>query len=482
MCIHLDGIPLALELAAARIRTLSIEQINARLHDRFKLLTSANRTVLPRQQTLRATLDWSFDLLTSDERLLLQRLSVFAGGWTLDAAEQVCAGEHLENCNILDLLTSLCDKSLVVAEQKGERARYRLLETMRQYAQEKLEESGVGEAVRERHRDYFLALAEEAEPKLIGAEQAEWLRRLEEEHENLRAGLDWSLVEAGSGGGLRLCGALQRFWWTRGHLSEGREWCVRVLAKAEGDERSEEHAMVLGAAGTLADYQGDYPAARALFEESLAIRRHLDDRRGIAQALNGLASVDAEQGDYVSARARREESLAINRELGNRRGIASALNNLGNVVADQGDYPAARALHEEGLAISRELGDGRSIAISLYNLGDFACEEGDYPAARALYEESLVYRRELGDRRGLAIVLTGLGNVDAEQGDYPAARAMYEESLAIRRELGDRGWHCLFAGRIGGSGRRSRQLAACGRYLGCSGTASAGDRSAAAAQ
>ena len=207
LCIHLDGIPLALELAAARIRALSIEQINARLHDRFKLLTSASRTALPRQQTLRATLDWSYDLLTSAERLLLQRLSVFAGGWALEAAEQVCAGEGLENCDILELLTSLSDKSLVMAEQKDERARYRLLETMRQYAQEKLWESGGSEAVRGRHRNYFLALAEEAEPKLMGTEQAAWLQHLEEEHENLRASLDWCLDRAGSDAGLRLCGS-----------------------------------------------------------------------------------------------------------------------------------------------------------------------------------------------------------------------------------------------------------------------------------
>jgi non-specific serine/threonine protein kinase len=444
LCIHLDGIPLALELAAARIRSLSIEQINARLHDRFKLLTSANRTVLPRQQTLRATLDWSYDLLTGDERLLLQRLSVFAGGWTLEAAEQICAGEGVDNCDVLDLLASLADKSLVMAEQKDERARYRLLETMRQYAQVKLVESGGSDAVRGRHRNYFLALAEEAKPNLMGVEQAAWLQRLEEEHENLRAGLDWSLEEAGSGAGLRFCGAMQRFWWTRGHLSEGREWCGRVLAKEEGDELSPGYAMVLSVAGTLAYYQGDYPAARALHEKSLAIWREVGDRRGIALALNGLGSVDAEQGDFASARARREESLAISRELGARAGIAAALNNLGNVVADQGDYPAARALHEEGLAINRELGDRWSIAISLYNLGDFACEQGDYPAAGALYEESLAIRRDLGDRRGIALALNGLGNVDAEQGDYPAARVLYEESLAIRREQGDR-WGIAFA-------------------------------------
>jgi tetratricopeptide (TPR) repeat protein len=298
--------------------------------------------------------------------------------------------------------------------------------------------SGGGEAVRDRHCDYFLAVAEEAERKLTGVEQAAWLQRLEEEHENLRAALDWSLVEAGSGRDLRFCGALQRFWWMRGHLSEGRESCRRVLAKAEGDDQTELHAKVLNAAGALAYYQGDYPAARARHEESLAIARKLADRGGIARSLNNLGNVHYEEGDYSSARTRREEALAIHREMGDRVGVAIALNNLGNTVAEQGDYAAARALHEEGLAINRELNDRSGIAISLNNLGDFACEQGDHQAARSLYEEGLAIKRELGDRVGIAIALNGLGNVDAEQGDYLSARVRYEESLAIRRDLGNR--------------------------------------------
>ena len=437
LCIHLDGIPLALELAAARIRSLSIEQIHARLHDRFKLLTGGNRTALPRQQTLRATLDWSYDLLTGEERLLLQRLSVFAGGWTLEAAEQVCVGEGLENCEVLDLLASLSDKSLVMAEQKDAHSRYRLLETMHQYAREKLVESGGGEAVRARHRDYFLVLAEEAEPKLLGAEQAAWLRRLEEEHENLRASLDWSLGEAESGAGLRLCGALQQFWWTRGHLSEGREWCVRLLGKAGGEERTQERAKVLNAAGGLAYHQGDYAAARARHEESLAIVRELGDRSGIARSLNNLGNVLHDEGNHASARARYEESLAIRRQLGDRRGMASSLNNLAQIAFYQGDYPAARALNEESLAIKRQLGDRRGIAFSLHNLGSVAFDQGDYPAARALNEECVAIMRELGDRGGVVASLGNLANVAFEQGDYPAAGALFEQGLAIQRELGD---------------------------------------------
>ena len=303
LCYHLDGIPLAIELAAARVRSLSVEEIDGKLDQRFRLLTGGSRTALPRQQTLRSLIDWSYDLLREPEKLLLQRLSVFAGGWTLAAAEEVCADEGVERGNVLDLLTSLADKNLVVPEQEDAHTRCRLLETLRQYARDRLEDTGGSAAVRVRHRDYYLALAEEADPKLKGAEQAEWLKRLEEEHENLRAGLACSLAEAETGGGLRLCGALQRFWWTRGYLSEGRQWCMGVLCKAGAEERTRERANVLNAAGVLAKYQGDYPAARALHEESLAIRRELGDRLGIAASLNSLGAVAQDQGDYPATRA-----------------------------------------------------------------------------------------------------------------------------------------------------------------------------------
>jgi len=437
ICYRLDGIPLAIELAAPRLRSMSVDELNQRLDQRFALLTDGSRAALPRHRTLRSTIDWSYDLLTDVEQAMLRRVSVFAGGWTLPAAEEVCAGEGIERRDVLDLLSSLADKSMVVPEQEDARTRYRLLETVRQYARDRLEDSGGTAAARVRHRDHYLALAEEADPKLRGAEQAEWLRRLEEEHDNLRAGLEWSLVEAGPKGGLRLCGALQRFWWTHGHLTEGRQWCTRVLGKAGAEERTRERAYVLNAAGVLSYHQGDYPAARALYEESLAIRRELGDRSGIAGSLGNLGNVAVNQGDHPAARALQEQSLAIYRELGDRFGTANTLNNLGVVALNQGDYPAARALHEESLAISRELGNPHSIALSLSNVGHVALDQGDYPAARALLEESLAIRRELGDRFGIATSLSNLGYVTLNQGDYPAARALLEESLAIRRELGD---------------------------------------------
>jgi predicted ATPase/DNA-binding winged helix-turn-helix (wHTH) protein len=436
ICYRLDGIPLAIELAAPRLRSMSVEELSEGLDQRFALLTDGSRTALPRHRTLRSTIDWSYDLLREPERLFLQRLSVFAGGWTLAAAQEVCTGEGIKQRAVLDLLTSLADKSLVVPEQEDAQTRYRLLETVRQYARDRLEDSGGSAAVRVRHRDYYLALAEEADPKLRGAEQAEWLRRLEEEHENLRAGLAWSLDEAESKGGLRLCGALQRFWWTRGHFTEGRQWCTRVLGKAGAEERTRERANALNAAGVLAFYQGDYPAARALDEESLAIRRELGDRRGISDSLNNLGTVAVEQGDHPTARALFEECLAIQRELGDRFGITVSLNNLGYVVLNQGDYPAARALHEESLAIGRELGNPHSISMALSNVGHVALDQGDYPAARALHEESLVIRRELGDRIGILYALEGLAAVVASLRDSLRAARIWGATERLRAEIG----------------------------------------------
>ena len=438
ICYRLDGIPLAIELAAARARSLSIEEIDGKLSQRFRLLTGGSRTALPRQQTLRSLIDWSYDLLNGQERRLLQRLSVFAAGWALEAAEPVCALDGVEDWDVLDLLTSLCDKSLVVVEQNDVQSRYRLLETVRQYARERLLESGGGETARHRHRDYYLALAEEAEPKLTGAEQAVWLRRLEEEHDNLRSALEWSRAGEDPEAGLRLCGALQSFWATRGHLSEGREWCARMLGKEGAQRRTSERAKALNASGTLAWFQADYPAAREMHEESLAIMRELADRGGIARSLNNLGLVAWDQGDYPCALAMHEESLAIKRELGDQGQIARSLNNLGLLAYEQGDYCAAGALHEESLAIVRELGDRSGIATSLNNLANVAFARGDYPVATALHQESLAIVRELGDRSGIANALNNLGLVANEQRDYPAARALLEESLAIMRELGER--------------------------------------------
>jgi len=435
LCHHLDGIPLAIELAAARVRSLTVEEIESDLDQRFRLLTSTSRTVLPRHQTLRSLIDWSYQLLLDREKSLLRRLSVFAGGWTLRAAEEVCTGETITKPDVLDLLASLVDKSLVLVDHHDGHSRYRLLETMRQYAGEKLLESGGGEVVRKRHRDYFLALAEEGQRKRTGTELAEWLERLEKEHDNLRAGLDWSLVEAGSNGGLRLCAALQRFWWIRGHFSEGREWCMRVLGITGDVERTRERAEVLNVAGLLASEEGDYSVAGALHEENLAISRELEDQMGIATSLNALGLVAMYQGHLTSARERYQESLEILRETGHRLGIATCLHNLGLVAFEQGDYPAARALYQECLAVERELRDQGGIATTLGNLGNVGMGGGQFAGARALHQESLALRRELGDRLGIAMSLEGLAAVAAALDGAVHAARNWGAAERLREEI-----------------------------------------------
>lgn len=272
-------VPLAIELAAARVRALPIEEINTRLDNRFRLLTGGSRTALPRQQTLHALIDWSYDLLQEQEKRLLCCLSVFAGGWTLEAAEAVCAGADIEDWEVLDLLTSLVDKSLVVFEEREAQVRYRLLETVRQYAQDRLRESQEGDAVLSRHREHFLVLSEMAEEQLLGPAQVEWMQRLEAEHENLRAALDGSIQEMQQGiqseEALRFCGTLSRFWMIRGYFAEGRQWCERTLAMQSA-------------------IQTDTP---------LSLEQSLEQRHGRAKTLHGVGTLALRQGDYASSRA-----------------------------------------------------------------------------------------------------------------------------------------------------------------------------------
>jgi tetratricopeptide (TPR) repeat protein len=354
-----------------------------------------------------------------------------------------------------------------------------MLETIQEYAWEKLRESGEAEGRQTAHARYFLRLAEETAPELTGAQQVEWLTCLEEEHDNIRAALHWARelaargpgpsAEGASAGaealeiGLRLAGAMRRFWAVRGYFGEGREQLTGLLAldaaatpaasgaqaAAAPDALRPHRARVLDGAGVLALLQGDYVAARALLDRSLALFRELGDPSGSAGVLGSLGDVARGQGDYTAARALYGESLALSRELGDKWGIASALGHLGVVARVQGDYATARALDEQSLALQRELGDKQGVAYSLGNLGIVAQEQGDYAAARALHEESLALRRELGDKRGITLSLGNLGIVAHLQGDYAAARTLLEESLALRRELGDRRGIAMSLGSLG---------------------------------
>ncbi|MGE5102447.1 MAG: ATP-binding protein, partial [Deltaproteobacteria bacterium] len=402
-------------------------------------LTGGARTVPRRQQTLRAAIDWSYDLLSDAEKALLARLSVFAGGCTLDAAEHVCVGEGLETHDVLDLLAALGDKSLVLIAEGDGVTRYWLLETVRQYARDRLNQSCENGRSQHAHLAYFLHTAEEAGPQLRGPEQQRWLERLEAEHDNMRSALAWSSEEDGeSTGGLRLAGALWFFWLMRGHFREGRDWLSRLLAAAPVSEALHARARALRGRGVFAELEGDYVTARAVYEQSIALCRQSGDRGGLAAALNNLGSVASAQGDVQTALVLWEQSLAIRRELHDVRGTADLLGHLGKAAYNRGDHASARAMWEESLAISRELGDAWGVGFSLSNLGRLALDEGDYASSREMLEASRNFSHESGDKWGYAWSLMDLGDLAYSQHDYSAARALQQECLAIRRDLHNR--------------------------------------------
>ncbi|MGE5178111.1 MAG: protein kinase domain-containing protein [Bacteroidota bacterium] len=440
ICRRLDGIPLAIELAAARVKVLAPRQILARLEDRFKLLTGGSRTALPRQQTLRAAVDWSYELLAPLEKTLLQRLSVFAGGFTLESAEAVCGFDAIDPLDLLDGLSRLVDRSLVVPEEiEPGVLRYRLLETIRAYGMEKLSESGERAALRARHTEHFLDLAERAEPELRGPSQAEWLNRLAREHDNLRAALGACAEAEGDHAlGLRLAGALWRFWWVRGNWAEGRARLAALLAARPPEEAPAERQNALRAAAVLARGEGDYAAARPLLEEALALARRSDDRPGIALMLFELGNVANDQEDYAAARPLYEESLALRRELGDRCGVSAALHNLGVVAAASGDFVGAQTLYEEALGLHRELGNRAWEAASLNGLGGVAFYLGDLETSRGCHEAALVIQGELGDSRGTAFSRRELGEIATALADHAAASGYLTDALTIYHDLGDR--------------------------------------------
>ena len=439
ICIRLDGIPLAIELAAARTKLLTAEHIAERLDDRFNLLATGSRTSLPRQQTLRAAIDWSYDLLSAQERLLYRRVCVFVGGFALEAVEAICAGEGLAQEQVLDRLSQLIAKSMVVADtQHGREARYRLSETIRQYGLEKLRESREADTIQHRHLDFFLKFAEEAEPELRGNQQLVWLNKLEAENDNLRAALAWSrMSETTLEAGLRLAGALWRFWWLRAQLSEGREWLTGMLSRA-ASSRSSSRAKVLLGAGNLTYYQGDYTAARTAYEEGLTICHQTGDKPGAANSLNGLGNVAFSQGDYASAQRFYEESLAIRRELGDDWSVANSLCNLSGLAQSEGNYAAALLLLQECLSINRKLGDRRGIAFVLNNLGNVMLAQSEQDRAHSLQDESLTLYLELGDKWGIAYALNSLGDCEHSQGNYDKAYLNYAASLKLLLALKDK--------------------------------------------
>jgi len=396
ICLRLDGIPLAIELAAARVRMLEVTQIREKLDDRFRLLTGGSRTALPRQQTLRATIQWSYDQLVDEERAMLRALAVFAGGWTLGSATAI-AMESGDEFEVLDLLTRLVDKSLVVVDRSGgSAARYRFLETVRQYALEQLKESGEEPSLRERHLEYFLVLAETSEKQLTGPRQAEWFRTLETEHENLRGALAWcGQVENGDEAALRLAGSISRFWSARGHYEIGRASLLLALALGNQDAVSEPRALALVRAASLALYQGDYASSQPLLERAAAIYRELGDKRGVARALSGLAAAAIYQMDYDSAERVNQESYELYSALGQKRGMAVSLHNLAFAARCRGELETAQERYEAALGLLREVGDQEHIALTLGDLATTIIRRGEPGEARTRLTEALAIARQL---------------------------------------------------------------------------------------
>jgi non-specific serine/threonine protein kinase len=410
------------------------------LGDRFQLLTGGGRTTLPRHQTLAALIDWSHDLLTEPERILLRRLSAFAGGWMLEAVEAVCVGDGIEQSQVLDLLTQLVNKSLVIAERaQGEEARYRMLETIRQYALEKLTASGEVDVLRKRHAMYFLQLAEEV---VIAQLQVAWQDRMQSEYDNLRAALAWSQsAKETTELGLRLAGALTMFWIGNSmYWREGTRWLQNVLAHADVEQvdNIKLRARILEGLGFMSVFQRNYEAGEIYFAKCQMLFQELGDVSSSAMSLGGLGVLARERGDITTARLRLEETLAIFRKLGEKKNIASTLNTLGEVLVMQEDAEGATRLLEESLALSQELGDLAGIHFALNHLGQVAQLQGEYERAARLHQESLMLFDQIGLRHGMSMwAYQSLGETALAQENPTLAGTYFIKALGLCRDLGD---------------------------------------------
>ena len=434
ICARLDGLPLAIELAAARIKLLSPSAMLVRLESRLSLLTGGARDLPTRQQTLRSTVDWSYGLLNAAEQTLLRRLSVFIGGCTLEGVEAVCDTKGDLGLDILDGMASMVDKSLAQQVEEASETRFLMLNTIREYALERLGESDDEAKTRRAHAAYYLVLAEEGAEDVVA--NPEWLDRFEVEHDNFRLALDYLIKTGEAEWGLRLGAALFRFWETREHLKEGRDAIARLLAMEGTSTRPKLRARLLFAAAVLAGEQGDYGSARELLEESLDICIALNDNRGVAVALNARAVNARDRGKLAEASSLFERCVGIWKDLGDTADIARALSNLANVTKLQGDYARATSLYDECLTMFRKAGDGAGAAWTLNYQGDVAREKADLVSARSFCEQSLAAFRELRDGWGIASALSDLANLNSDQGNDAEARRLYGESIRMFQELG----------------------------------------------
>jgi predicted ATPase/DNA-binding SARP family transcriptional activator len=444
ICCQLDGIPLAIELAAARINLLSVEEIAARLDDRFSLLTGGRRTAMPRHKTLRAAIDWSWDLLTEQDQKLLRRLSVFAGGWTLQAAEVICSDEveigsqsyNIISTEVIDGLSSLVNKSLVVVSREpGETARYQLLETVRQYLTVKLAVVGEVFEYRTRHRDYFLNLAELAEPELKNHNQLIWLNRLESEYDNLRASLGWSEEEKNALLMLRQTSALHRFWLIRGFFNEGRGWIQKALKITGNDDELQHNSWyaraLLGQGDLMIEATEDLSAARSILDESRTIFQEIEDRSGLANVLFSLANLDSRQGKVINTQPLIEKSLKIAQTSGDKWLTGKCLNLLSHIACIEGEWLQGRVLIEESVANIISVGDRWELMLPMTDLVFKIFLDGEVEKAIQMLEDMLVGLRQLDAWSELAMVLTRLAYFYAFRGNFEKAQVLVKESLSI---------------------------------------------------
>ena len=476
LCHHLDGIPLAIELAAARVKVLSVDKILERLKDRFSLLTGGKRTQLPRQQTLKALIDWSYDLLSDKEKLLCQRLSLFSGGWTLDAAEKICSDEILDEFEILDLLSNLSDKSLVKVTETENNLRYAMLESIRKYGDEKLIESGKKSELQEKHFNFFYKFAEHSETRLTGKDQREWLMKIAAENENIRDNLKWSLTY-NPDLSMQMSVVLGKFWELRSHFSEGLDFLRKSLESSKYPEliwkakaiywigfflihhgkydeskkylnqalenfrelkNTEGEAVTLTSLATIALFEGEYENLNLYSNKSLMLSYEIGNKSYIARNLQNIALALMQQGKHGDARIKIDESLTVYREINDTLQLAKIIGNIGALEYLMCNYEKAREAFEESLQLRRELGDREGISIALNNLGSVAYMIKDFEKSVIYLEEALEIIREIGDRRIYVTAVGTLGSIANDKGDYPKAVKMYTESIVISKELGDK--------------------------------------------
>jgi non-specific serine/threonine protein kinase len=440
ICARLEGLPLAVELAAAWVRSLGVEQILERLDDTVGLLVGGSRTAPSRQQTMRATLDWSYGLLLTPAQIVFRRLAVFVDGWSLEAAEEVCSSSGIAAQDVLDLLTGLVDASLVQVDDREGRARYRLLEPVRQYAHTQLEASGELDAVRHRHATRFASFADgwETDANVGGPRRKIAHAALVQERENLRAALRWCLDHGEAPMGFRLAKAHWNLWVVQGAFSEGRAWLTQLAALADAAKDPAIGAVAKSIEATLAWRQGSYARAQQLLREALPLLRSADDPWPLHVALADVGSIALYQGDYRAAQAHFDESLAVARAAGDRVNEATTLSNLGWLALHQEDYSTAHARCAASLAVARAVGDVWAESHSLNGLAYTMLRQGNLASSRRLAEESLVLQRQLREHYLLARCLDILGQVATAEGQFVAARASLRESLHLRRELGNR--------------------------------------------